>query len=625
MSANVPIAPRHAPAAGLTKAIYFDSGEHKLFGWLHLPGGALTANLGMVICAPFGYEAICAHRSVRTFAETAVLQGVPTLRFDYLGTGDSADIEPGINQMEVWTLDVVAAVRELRQRTGVQHVCLLGIRLGASLATLATRHSEAITSLILIAPVVSGRRHLRELRTRRLAASNSQQDVRGEGSDSLEVSGFTLSAATVAALAGIDLNTSDPAALPPTLIIDGSKLPTAVHWAETLTAHGVRSTYMTLPGLIEMIMTAPQFAKIPEQMVAAACNWLTQVSNLSDAPRESQAAGNTQSHLIASADFLTLPDNELTQPTLLTERPVFFGPAIDLFGIVTEPRPGEIRRRAVILLNAGADYHIGASRLYVALARRWATRGYVVLRMDLAGIGDSSTRTGTPNDEVFPTTALDDIRAAIKFIDGQYGACDISLAGLCSGAYHALRAAASMVPVSRILMINPQNYFWDKGTTVNDMQVAELVRNPGLYRERMFSAAVWKRLIAGQINISYIFKIYIRRLLLTLETNWRNLARRLHIHISGDLGWEIERIGARGVQLVFLFARGEPGLDLLKIQAGSSIKRLGARCRIYLIDNADHVFSQSGSRSVLEKVLSDELFARSEWQMTGRKGLNGGT
>jgi hypothetical protein len=176
-----------------------------------------------------------------------------------------------------------------------------------------------------------------------------------------------------------------------------------------------------------------------------------------------------------------------------------------------------------------------------------------------------------------------------------------------------------MLPVSRILMINPQNYFWDDGATVNDMQVAELVRNPSLYRERMFSRTVWKRLLTGQINVSYISKIYARRLLLALEMNVRNLARRLHIHLSGDLGWEIEQIGARGVRLVFLFARGEPGIDLLKIQGGSSVKRLGDRCRIHLIDNADHVFSQSGARSVLERILSDELFAVSEWRMANIK------
>jgi alpha-beta hydrolase superfamily lysophospholipase len=626
MSADLPIQPNDVPAGGLTEAIYFDSGDHELFGWLHLPASPLTTELGLVICAPFGYEAVCAHRSVRALAEAAATLGVPALRFDYLGTGDSADIEPGVEQLEVWTWNIVAAVGELRRRAGVRHVCLLGLRLGATLATLAARHSKAVTSLVLIAPVISGRRHLRELRTRRLAASgNARQDVHGGSGGPMEVSGFTLSATTVAALAQVDLNEPHEAASPEILLIDGSTLPTSAQWSETLRARGVPMTYVALPGLIEMIMTAPQFAKIPQQMIAATRDWLTRFGYPSDARRERQGTpGHALSRLSASPGVLRLPDSGLAKPALLTERPVLFGSDVVLFGIVTEPLQGEIRRRAVILLNAGADYHIGASGLYVALARRWARRGYVVLRMDLGGLGDSGTKSGRPNDEVFPPTALDDIRAAIEFVRGHYGAGDISLAGLCSGAYHALRAAVSMLPVSRVLMINPQNFFWHEGATVNDMQVAELVRNPGLYRDRMFSLAVWKRLLTGQINISYISKIYLRRLLLAMGTTLRNLARRLRIHLPRDLGWEMEKLGARGVQLVFVFARGEPGIDLLKYQGGSSIDRLGDRCRIHLIDNADHVFSQSGPRSVLENVLSDELFALGQRQTASRAEMERG-
>jgi hypothetical protein len=61
---------------------------------------------------------------------------------------------------------------------------------------------------------------------------------------------------------------------------------------------------------------------------------------------------------------------------------------------------------------------------------------------------------------------------------------------------------------------------------------------------------------------------------------------------------------------VFVFARGDPGIDLLRIHAGSAVKRLGERTRIHIIDDADHVFSRKTVRAGLEKLLSDELFAR---------------
>ncbi len=169
------------------------------------------------------------------------------------------------------------------------------------------------------------------------------------------------------------------------------------------------------------------------------------------------------------------------------------------------------------------------------------------------------------------------------------------------------------LPVNRILMVNPQNYFWGPGDSLETLQLAEVVRNPGVYRERMFSISAWKRLLSGQVNIVRILQIYMQRPLLAVESAARDIARMLHIKLPNDLGSELEEIVARGIRVVFVFADGEPGIGLLKLQAGASVRRLGERCRIHVIDNADHVFTQSGPRAAMEKVLSEELFARSDW------------
>ena len=128
--------------------------------------------------------------------------------------------------------------------------------------------------------------------------------------------------------------------------------------------------------------------------------------------------------------------------------------------------------------------------------------------------------------------------------------------------------------------------------------------------ERAFSAKAWRRLLSGQVNVWRIVKIYLQRPLLGLEWTLRDLARRLRIRVSRDLGWDLEEICARGLRIVFVFSRGDPGLDLLRAQAGSAMTRLGDRCRIHIIDSADHTFSRSNARAVLEETLSKELFAR---------------
>ena len=607
-------------AAARTEALYFDSNNRRLFGWLHSSSLGGSAKSGLVICKPFGYEAICSHRGTRAFAEAAAALGIPTLRFDFLGTGDSAEIDPQEDQFEAWSRDVAAAVEELRRLTGVERVCLLGFRLGGLLATIAADKCDGtVSSLILVAPVISGRRYVRELRTMRLAAmmgaespdnsSVATSQLSSSLPGSMEVSGFTLSAATIKALSEIDLMNLKYRPAADMLIIDACTLPASEAWTKILTGLGVRTEYQKLPGLVQMLMTAPQFAKIPREMINAMCGWL------SHHMLQSSATGTPPAVLRSASKttILTLSDDTSTRRAAMTERPVFFGSDASLFGIVAEPSTGEKRRRAVILLNAGADYHIGASGMYVGLARRWARRGYVVLRMDFAGLGDSETRPGRVDDEVFPPTAIDDVRAALAFIHSRYGACETTLAGLCSGAYHALRAAVAEVQVHRILMINPQNYFWKEGMSVNDMQVAELVRNPGLYRARVFSLAAWKKLVTGQVNVLYISNIVRDRVLLALESTIRDLARRLRVRLPQDLGWELERIAARGVRMVFVFARGEPGIELLRIQAGSSVKRVRDRCHVHILDSGDHVFSKSGPRDALDRVLDDELFSRNAW------------
>jgi alpha-beta hydrolase superfamily lysophospholipase len=589
----------------MADALYFDSGEHRLFGWFHRPALINPKTFAVVVCKPFGYEAICAHRSIRAFSEAAAALGIPTLRFDCSGTGDSSEINPDADQLAIWVQDVVAAVREVQRLSGAQRVYLMGFRLGAVLATLAAEQCESIAGLILIAPVLSGRRYVRELRTMRLAASIGAESVNDPGV--MEVSGFVLSAATISALVGIDLK-SPP--IPPgseVLVIDSASMPIARAWTGDLNRNGLAATYRALPGMVEMLMTAPQFATIPTEMISAMGEWLAQrlaekaLVSKGVVHRESSPGVTVLSHMV-------LAGPGVPQSVPVCERPLFLDPESLLFGIVTEPAHHASPKGAVVLINAGADYHIGASGINVSLARRWAHGGYVVLRMDLAGLGDSNTRTGRPDNEVFPPAAVDDIRLAVKWVQTHYGVHDISIVGLCSGAFHAMQAAFDAIPVNRAMMVNPETYFWNENQSIFDIQTADLIRQRDTPRT-ILSAESWKRLIRGEIDVRYVLGTYMGRLWLGLESRVRDFARRLRLRLPGDLGSKLEACAARGIRLIFVFSRGEPGLKLLQLQGGISVGRLGERCRIHIVDNADHVFSKLESRKSLISILSEELSA----------------
>lgn len=588
-------------AGELSEPLYFSSGEHQLFAWLHWTPGERRTDMGVVICQPFGQEAICAHRTVRAFASMVAMLGMPVLRFDYRCTGDSADGDATRDQIEPWVRDVVAASNELRRRMGVTRICLLGFRLGALLATLAAPGAAADT-LLLIAPSLSGRRYLRELRTMALAgagaANASQQDKRSLAPGALEAGGYLLSPGTVARLSELDGAAIDSAPAPQVLIIDRDDLPAAGAWSEALAERGVRTRYVTLPGFVKMMMTPPQFARVPHAMLQTARQWLLDCAGSITRPL-------SPAHAVADAKQLIISASTAEAPFPLHERPLSFGVAGMLFGILTTPSCEEPCRRAVILLNSGADLHIGAGRMHVTLARRWAQKGYLVLRMDLAGIGDSATRTGRADDEVFPPAAIEDLRVAVELLRAQYQVSEVTLAGLCSGAYHALQGAIAGLPVNRILMVNPNNLAWKEGTELGDLQLADVVREVG--RERPVSLHNLGRLLRGQIDVATVSLIYLRRARISIEALAREAARWLGVRLPRDLGWQLRDLVERGITVVFIFARGEPGLELLRIQGGAALERLGSRFRVHIIDSADHTFTQSGARARLEDVLSDEL------------------
>ena len=609
---------RATPVSGISdgaaslgpEPFYFPAGKHQLFGWLHPAARHNASGWGMVVCNAFGYEEHCGRRSVRSFAEAAAAAGISTLRFDYLGMGDSPDVDADADQIETWVSDITHAVAELRRRTGVQRVCLLGFRLGALLATRAAGHCGA-EALALLAPVLSGRRYLKEARALRMAAAAAEAEAWGGAapgaaatprskSAPTELSGHLLASASVASLGQLEAQAESLRGITRVLLLDRHDLPVGREWARVLDGEGVKVEYQALPGFVEMMMTSPQFAVVPEKMLAATRRWLSELP---------ATPGGVQACAPPLVPELALPGENDTHAARLTERPLFLTGDDLLFGVLTEPRRGEGRRRAVILPNNGAEYHVGASRMNVSLARRWARRGYYVLRMNLSGLGDSRTRPGRTDNDVFPPEAVEDIRAAVELLRGRYGIRDITLAGLCSGAYHSLRAAVAGLAVQRVLLVNPNNYFWDESMRIDQLQLAEVVNNPSIYRQRVFSLAAWKRLFTGRMNVWNVLRVYTALPLLPLRSRLRDAARALGLRLHNDLGRELQATVARGVRVVFIFSRGEPGLELLKFEAGAVLKRLGPGFRIRMVEGADHTFTRFGPRKVLEEVLSDELFA----------------
>ena len=142
--------------------IHFGRPDRTLFGIYH--EATEPAPTAVLLCPPFGQEAIRAHRLYRVLAERLARAGIAALRFDYYGTGDSLgdDLD---GDLTGWQDDVLSAHRELVRRCQAKAVVWMGLRLGASLAALAARQAPAeLARLVLCTPVVDGRAYLAQLR-----------------------------------------------------------------------------------------------------------------------------------------------------------------------------------------------------------------------------------------------------------------------------------------------------------------------------------------------------------------------------------------------------------------------------------------------------------------------------
>ena len=141
---------------------FFENNEHSIFGVLNSPSGKSTG-AGFVFCYPFAFEGDCCRRIYARFARRLASIGYYVLRFNYMGTGDSSGNSEDAT-VETRVSDIVEAIAVLREKSKVQRIGLLGMRLGATWAGLAAVESTIpVDPLILWDPIIDVKRFIDNL------------------------------------------------------------------------------------------------------------------------------------------------------------------------------------------------------------------------------------------------------------------------------------------------------------------------------------------------------------------------------------------------------------------------------------------------------------------------------
>ena len=587
--------------------IHFGPDDRLLFGWIHHPARA-GRGLGLVICNAFGYEAMCTHRTVRTLAELAAAAGIPSLRFDYDGTGDSAGLDTDAGRLESWLSSIQYAVQALQERAQVESVCLAGIRLGSWLAAQAARCIPSVTALLAMAPVVNGRQYMRELKALALAGVQSPappgyQDIPGIE----ESAGYALTEPLRSAASAVDFSKEPAPPIRHAFLLARPDVPLSDAWQRQLVGAGVQVRSEPMQGYVEMMLD-PHENSVPIASLQSAVTWLDSIAPepIPDAPPQSDA---TTAVLDAPGTCGRFTVSVSGTKSLVRETAVFLGPASRLFGILSEPEvvpPG--RREVLLILNSGGQHHVGPARMYVRLARRLAGLGITALRVDLAGLGDSGSHVDETGNVVYSRFASQDLSDLLEALNQRFDKPVIHAVGLCSGAYHALKCAVRMPGLSKVFVINPLTFFWKDGMTlaIPEFQVTSEANR---YKQTALQWSAWVKVFKGQVNVFAVGGIVLRRLGSVLTHRLREVARLCRIPLPDDLARELRSAAKHGSNLQFIFSASDPGLSMLNEQGGPTVGRFmrQGHIEVTIVDGADHTFTPRWTQERLLDILVSRM------------------
>jgi pimeloyl-ACP methyl ester carboxylesterase len=253
-------------------------------------------------------------------------------------------------------------------------------------------------------------------------------------------------------------------------------------------------------------------------------------------------------------------------------------------------------RPAVILLSPGIVHRVGPGRIYVKIARALAAEGFLSLRFDFSGIGDSGAR----QDHLpFEKSAPDEAREAMGFLRGITGIDNFILLGGCSGAEIAFRTAGSDSRICHAILINfPVGS--DEGPEASSER-ATRAKAHYYWNFALFNPSSWRKIFGGQADYGRIFEVL--RVQLRQRFSFHTKVRRGETRLAQEL----RDVTARGVSLAFVCSEGDPALDDLRQAAGAELKRLCASGAVSLeiIPRSDHTFSSLHDQERLVKVVVD--------------------
>ncbi|WP_349899562.1 hypothetical protein [Parafrigoribacterium soli] len=410
-------AAQSTPSVSVTTVdTWLDDGA--ILATLHLPHDA--ASVGVVVCPPIGYDYTVAYRTLRYLADRIAESGIPVIRFDYPGFGDST----APLSMDAFGQGAELAAGALRS-SGCDSIVYLGLGSGALVASLAAAGDPAPAGLVLWDPVSSGRQWMRRQRSIYSLALGSLAEEAPDGV--VEIAGAEMPQWFAEGIEALSYDAGVASRVPTLVAVRAGKggvVPPSLRPVQE------RCDVLEVTEHEESLDVSSVDSWIPAASVNVVTGWLN--SRFATDRRPLPVP------LPVPVDLVYFS----YEGSAVEERLRRIGPN-DLFGIETRPAGGADDLPVVILHNGSAEHRTGATRHQVDLARRLAVLGFRALRVDRRGTGETGEVHSEEPKMLFAKEWLED--GADIIADLAMPREKIGVAGMCVGSWVGLAAASDRV------------------------------------------------------------------------------------------------------------------------------------------------------------------------------------
>ena len=263
------------------EAFYFGKSPRALFGVYHPPQDEKNRNAAVVLCYPMGHEYVHSHRAFLRLAILLSSVGFHVLRFDFYGCGDSEG-ESDEGDIRQWVEDISTAVEEIKGGCDVDRICLVGLRLGASLSMLAGIEQGGLDSMVFWDPVISGKSYTEELTAlHNDFIQNSVCKPQGslQGARQLEILGFPVPDALLKDLKKLDLLTFQKSPANNIFLIKSSQITDDSRFRKHLKGICTHLDYKYLPAPEVWLKRGGDLGTglVPMQILQSMVSWISEV------------------------------------------------------------------------------------------------------------------------------------------------------------------------------------------------------------------------------------------------------------------------------------------------------------------------------------------------------------